>query len=100
MTSDNWYVFSRADFSGNRQRLESKNAGLGANKIAFTSNLCIQPVLFILQLGYDPGVKYCGGTPEKWIMEPYINLPPWDLNHTDVNSVHDKGVYICGYGWY
>ena len=56
MNSDNWHVFYRADFSGNRQCLESKNAGLGANKIT---------VLFILKFGHNPGLKYCGGTPES-----------------------------------
>ena len=27
-------------------------------------------------------------------MEPYINLAPWDLNPTNVNSVRDKVVSI------
>ena len=30
----------------------------------------------------------------------YISLEPWDLNHTNANSVRDKIVYSCGYGWY
>ena len=63
MNSDNWHVFSRADFSEKRQCLESKNAGFGANKMTLTSNLHLQAVLFILEFGYNPGLEHYGGTP-------------------------------------
>lgn len=103
---DAWHMFSGVNFDGNTigcawtNVCQSKTHGFGVNQITFTSNLRLQGVLFAHELGHNLGLNHLSSTNGYWVMEPSVNMAPFDLTPTHASNVNSKVVQSSSCGWY